>query len=214
MHRKKIQIATALSSFLALISFSVTFQFMTKITRGGASVALCQLLLLSLDECTAQVLSSLGCKAFLTTSLLLVTQAPWGTIALHVPSFLPQCALQGPGRIWHWLKHPEEQRCAAPDWVQAYPWTSYQDSESDKLRSVVCCNLFFRFFSEVHSYVFSVLHSSLWTPIQRVGWPQIRQSTFLRIFSFAPFIFNPNIQSIDNQISARSQVVITMWDSN
>ena len=96
MHRKKIQIATALSSFLALISFSVTFQFMTKITRGGASVALCQLLQLSLDECTAQVLSSLGCKAFLTTSLLLVTQAPWGTIALHVPSLFPPCALQGP----------------------------------------------------------------------------------------------------------------------
>ena len=96
MHRKKIQIATALSSFLAFISFSVTFQFMTKITRGGASVALCQLLLLSLDECTAQVLSSLGCKAFLTTSLLLVTQAPWGTIALHVPSLFPPCALQGP----------------------------------------------------------------------------------------------------------------------
>ena len=96
MHRKKIQIATALSSFLVLISFSVTFQFMTKITRGGASVALCQLLLLSLDECTAQVLSSLGCKAFFTTSLLLVTQAPWGTIALHVPSLFPPCALQGP----------------------------------------------------------------------------------------------------------------------
>ena len=69
---------------------------MTKITRGGASVALCQLLQLSLDECTAQVLSSLGCKAFLTTSLLLVTQAPWGTIALHVPSLFPPCALQGP----------------------------------------------------------------------------------------------------------------------
>ena len=73
---------------------------------------------------------------------------------------------------------------------------------------------FFRFFSEVHSNVFSVLHPSLWTSIQRVGWPQIRQSTFLRIFSFAPFVFNLNTQSIDNQISARSQVVITMWDSN
>ena len=209
MHRKKIQIATALSSFLAFISFSVTFQFMTKITRGGASVALCQLLQLSLDECTAQVLSSLGCKAFLTTSLLLVTQLPsmCPLYSLHVPS-------KGPGRIWYWLKHPEEQRCAAPDWVQAYPWTSYQDSESDKLRSVVCCNLFAQIFSEVHSNVFSVLHSSLWTSIQRVGWPQIRQSTFLRIFSFAPFVFNLNTQSIDNQISARSQVVITMWDFN
>ena len=193
MHRKKIQIATALSSFLALISFSVTFQFMTKITRGGASVALCQLLLLSLDECTAQVLSSLGCKAFLTTSLLLVTQAPWGTIALHVPSLFPPCALQGPRAYLTLAQAPRGTTMCCSGLGASLPLDLISGF---RIRQASFCCLLQPIFSDffqkyiltyflfcthpfepqykewgdhkyvkVHSYVFSLLHPSFSTPI-------------------------------------------------